>query len=220
MSNTLLSPLPSLRLSDNDIPPATATHCQWHLQPRPRPPKPQILQHAGTRPTAARQPKSPTPLPIQACSSVRERSSRAEPRLKSPSTDTAAGAYSPRGFLLRGFSDACLRAAPRAVTGRHPKTLNVTGRSSDGGNRRCWPIAPFAGATVIVLINNLWWPCRSRYDPPGRSVPTRSANERDARQHISQSRAADSRSRTSACRSAGATDRHRRGLAGHQLLAG
>jgi len=25
--------------------------------------------------------------------------------------------------------------------------------------------APFAGATVIVLINNLWWPCRSRYDP-------------------------------------------------------
>src|SRR6516162_5344816 len=32
----------------------------------------------------------------------------------------------PRGFLLRGFSDACLRAAPRAVTGRHPKTLNVS----------------------------------------------------------------------------------------------
>src|SRR5215467_12018127 len=29
MSNTLLSPLPSLRLSDNDIPPATATLCRW-----------------------------------------------------------------------------------------------------------------------------------------------------------------------------------------------
>jgi len=42
----------------------------------------------------------------------------------------AAGAYSPRGFLLRGFSDACLHAAPRAVTGRHPKTLNVS-RPSD-----------------------------------------------------------------------------------------
>src|SRR5215472_14716095 len=52
MSNTLLSPLLSLRLSDNDIPPVTATLCRWHLQPRPRPPKPQILQHAGTRPTA------------------------------------------------------------------------------------------------------------------------------------------------------------------------
>jgi len=32
----------------------------------------------------ARQPKSPTPLSIQAGSSVRERPSRAEPRLKSP----------------------------------------------------------------------------------------------------------------------------------------
>jgi hypothetical protein len=75
----------------------------------------------------------------------------------------------------------------------------VTGRSSDEGNRRCLPIAPFAGATVMVLINNLWWPRRSRYDPPGRSVPTRSANERDARQHVHQSRAAHSRSATSAC---------------------
>jgi hypothetical protein len=25
---------------------------------------------------------------------------------------------------------------------------------------------PFAGPTVIVPINNLWWPCRSGYDPP------------------------------------------------------
>src|SRR5215469_18919426 len=35
-------------------------------------------------PRHARQPKSPTPLPIQAGSSVRERPSRTEPRLKSP----------------------------------------------------------------------------------------------------------------------------------------
>jgi GAF domain-containing protein len=33
-------------------------------------------------------------------------------------------------------------------------------------------------------MNNLWWPRRSRYDPPIRSVPTRSANERAARQHL------------------------------------
>src|SRR2546430_13405027 len=39
MSNTLLSPLPSLCLSDDDIPPPTATLCRWHPQPRPRPPK-------------------------------------------------------------------------------------------------------------------------------------------------------------------------------------
>src|SRR5215472_15691618 len=43
-------------------------------------------------------------------------------------------------------------------------------------------------------------PCRSRYDPPGRSVPTRSANERDVRQHVHESRAAHSRSATPACR--------------------
>src|SRR5437762_13190474 len=40
MSNTLLSLLPSLCLSDDDIPPATVTLCRWHPQPRPRPPKP------------------------------------------------------------------------------------------------------------------------------------------------------------------------------------
>ena len=131
MSNTLLSPLPSLRLSDDDIPPATATLCRWHPQPRPRPPKPRCFSTPARGPRHARQPKSPPPLPIQASSSVRERPTRAEPRLKSPETDTAAGAYSPRGFLLRGFSDACLRVAPRAVTGRHPKTLNDSGRSWD-----------------------------------------------------------------------------------------
>jgi hypothetical protein len=36
------------------------------------------------------------------------------------------------------------------------------------------------GGAAVILIDNLWWPCRSRYDPPGRSVPTRSANERGA----------------------------------------
>ena len=32
----------------------------------------------------------------------------------SPQIDTSVGANSPRGFLPRGFSDACLRAPPRA----------------------------------------------------------------------------------------------------------
>ena len=43
----------------------------------------------------------------------------------------------------------------------------VTGRSSDEGNRRGWPTASFGGDTRIVPINNLWWPFRSQYDPPG-----------------------------------------------------
>src|SRR6516165_12666539 len=84
MSNTLLSPFPSLRLSDDDIPPATATLCRWHPQPRPRPPKPRSFSTPARGPRHARQAKSPTPLPTQAGSSVRERTSRAQPRLKSP----------------------------------------------------------------------------------------------------------------------------------------
>jgi len=84
MRNTLLSPLPSLRLSDHDIPPATATLCRWRPQPRPRPPKPRSFGTLARGPRDAGQPKSPTPLPIQAGSFVRERPSRAEPRLKSP----------------------------------------------------------------------------------------------------------------------------------------
>src|SRR6516162_8112030 len=69
MSNILLSSPPSLRLSDDDIPPVTAT-LRWHLQPRPRPPKPRSFSTPARGPRHARQPKSPTPLPIQAGSSV------------------------------------------------------------------------------------------------------------------------------------------------------
>src|SRR5215831_8732962 len=65
MSNTLLSPLPSLRLSDGDIPPATATRCRWHPQPRPRPPKPRSFSTPARGPRHARQPKSPTPHPFK-----------------------------------------------------------------------------------------------------------------------------------------------------------
>src|SRR6516225_8137042 len=94
MSNTLLSPLPSLRLSDNDIPPATATLCRWHLQPRPRPPKPQILQHAGTRPTA----RTPTKITDPATHSSRQFRPRAvksrRPRLN-PHRTTLPPAHTP-----------------------------------------------------------------------------------------------------------------------------
>ena len=34
----------------------------------------------------------------------------------------------------------------------------ITGRSSDEGNRRGWPIAVICRPTLIVSINNLWWP--------------------------------------------------------------
>src|SRR6516162_9893935 len=63
MSNTLLSPLASLRLSDDDIPPATATLCQWHPQPRPRlqDPDPSARRHGahGTHANQNHRPRYP-----------------------------------------------------------------------------------------------------------------------------------------------------------------
>ena len=47
----------------------------------------------------------------------------------SPQIDTSVGANSPRGFLPRGFSDACLSTSLAPATGRHPKTLNDSGGS-------------------------------------------------------------------------------------------
>ena len=65
MSNTLLSPLPSLCLSDDDIPPA----------PLPMAPsasasaaKTQMLQHPGTRPTA----RTPTKITAPATHSSQQ----------------------------------------------------------------------------------------------------------------------------------------------------
>ena len=78
MSNTLLSPLPSLCLSDDDIPPA----------PLPMAPsastsaaKTQILQHAGTGPTA----RTPTKITDPATHSTRHfRPRAAKSRRTSP----------------------------------------------------------------------------------------------------------------------------------------
>src|SRR5437763_2903306 len=53
MSNTLFATAHIALLSDaDDIPPATATLCRWHSQPRPRPPKPRSFSTTGTGPTA------------------------------------------------------------------------------------------------------------------------------------------------------------------------
>src|SRR6516164_6720515 len=130
MSNTLLSPLPSLRLSDDDIPPATATLCRWHPQPRPRPPNPDpSARRHGAHGTHANQNHRPR-YPFKPAAPS-ESGQVAHNLALNPHRPTLPPAHTPpRGFLLRGFSDAYLHAAPRAVTGRHPKTLNVS-RPSD-----------------------------------------------------------------------------------------
>src|SRR6202008_57700 len=90
--------------------------------------KTQILQHAGTGPTA----RTPTKITDPATHSSQQfRPRAAKSRRTSPEIPIdrhCRWRILLRGFLLRGFSDACLRAAPRAVTGRHPKTLNEGGR--------------------------------------------------------------------------------------------
>src|SRR5215469_18977845 len=58
--------------------------------------------------------------------------------------------------------------------------------------RRCWPDRPDRQPVVAVIDRGMM--------PSGRSVPTRCANERDARQHVSRFRTAHSRSATPACR--------------------
>ena len=94
--------------------------------------KTQILQHAGTGPTA----RTPTKITDPATHSSQQfRPRAAKSRTTSPEIPIdrhCRWRILPRGFLLRGFSDACLRAAPRAVTGRHPKTLNELPRSGGG----------------------------------------------------------------------------------------
>src|SRR5215471_884047 len=130
MSNTLLSPLLSLRLSDNDIPPVTATLCRWHLQPRPRPPKPQILQHAGTRPTA----RTPTKITDPAIHSSQQfRPRAAKSRRTSP--EIPIDRHCRRRILPPRFPPSRLfgrppPCSPSPVTGRHPKTLNDSGPSA------------------------------------------------------------------------------------------
>ena len=131
MSNTLLVPLPSLRLSDDDIPPATATLCRWHPQPRPRPPKPRSFSTPARGPRHAANQNHRPRYPFKPA--VPSESGQVAQNLAlNPHRTTLPPAHTPRGFLLRGFSDACLRAAPRAVTGRHPKTLNDSGPSISG----------------------------------------------------------------------------------------
>jgi hypothetical protein len=81
MSNTLLSPLPSLRLSDDDIPPATATLLPMAPSASTSAAKTQILQHAGTGPTA----RTPTKITDPATHSSRQfRPRAAKSRRTSP----------------------------------------------------------------------------------------------------------------------------------------
>src|SRR6516165_8420378 len=85
-----------------------------------------------------------------------------------------------RGFLPRGLSDA---RPPRAthcqVTGGRLITLNDSGCSSDEEPTGAGPRghSRHSGDRPVPTYGG---PCRSRYDLTGRSVPTRSANERDA----------------------------------------
>jgi hypothetical protein len=149
MTNTLLSPLPSLCLSDHGgIPPATASLCRWHRQPRFRSPKPRSFHTPGRCPRHARLPKSPAILPIQSGSPDRERPNRSEPRLKSPKTDTVDGAYSPAVSSFEAFRTPASVQPLTPVTGRRPKTLNDSGRSlGPQWNREARPSRDILGHT-------------------------------------------------------------------------
>src|SRR6516165_1416490 len=147
--------------------------------------KTQILQHAGTGPTA----RTPTKLTDPAIHSSRQfRSRAAKSRRTSPETPIdrhCRRRILPRGFLLRGFSDACLRAAPRAVTGRHPKTLNDSGPSALAPEQKGSTYGrPFFLKVLFVWHAGLAQTGKIRGFEPGadlRRPRTRSGQSGDAR---------------------------------------
>jgi hypothetical protein len=66
----------------------------------------------------------------------------------------------PRGFLPRGFSDACRRAPLAPVPGRHPKTLNDTRPSRDDDRP----------AQTALLADVKQGPCRTNGPTPFRNT--------------------------------------------------
>jgi hypothetical protein len=113
-----------------------------------------------------------------------------------------------RGYFMMLFGQrAMVSRAQRSLEAAQAtaRTIGVTPReAAHVAALAAWVQGDFAGTTArweAIADRARRAPlCRSWYDQPARSVPTRSANERDTQQHVSQSRAADRRSRTSACR--------------------
>src|SRR6516162_5171684 len=102
-----LSPLPS----DAAISSATAT---LRRQRPPAPPsagKTRSIEYQITAPIASAVAKTGT-APLAQPSPYPEPSNQIKQRRQIPHRPTPASARTPRGFLPRGFSDACLRAAP------------------------------------------------------------------------------------------------------------
>ncbi len=97
-------------------------------QRRLRPAKPAA---SNTRSPGRSRPGQPKPAPRWSLNRrpVRNRQIRSSSGGKFPIDRHQRLCELPRGFLPRGFSDACLRVPLSPVTGRHPKTLNESSRS-------------------------------------------------------------------------------------------
>ena len=148
MSNTLLSPLPSLRLPDDDIPPATATLCRWHPQPRPRPPKPRSFSTPARHGTHSNQNHRPRYSFKPAAPS--ESGQVAQNLALNPHRPTLPPAHTPPRFPPSRLFGRLPPCAPRAVTGKHPKTLNDSGRSRSGSGTGRFPIAAIRCRTYVT----------------------------------------------------------------------
>jgi DNA-binding winged helix-turn-helix (wHTH) protein len=90
------------------------------------------------------------------------RSRRSNPRLGCATSSRGSSSDGLRAGLIRGRRSRPCQASPPttcrseiASVRRHLGSVS-SARETNGGNG--W-IASFGGATVVVPINNLWWPC-------------------------------------------------------------
>src|ERR1700751_5211137 len=104
---------PSLHRSDADISPATDALRPQQLSAPASITKTQITQHGITVPVAPTVLKTTVAALAQPSLPIESQKSDQTPALNLHSP-THRRCELPRGFLLRGFSDACLRASPRA----------------------------------------------------------------------------------------------------------
>jgi hypothetical protein len=128
MTVTTLSPSPITASTRRSYLPAASTLRPQRASPPPSADKPRAPNTNSPRQS---HPERPKPAPGW---SLHRRPVRS-PQIRSSSGDKfpidrhQRRCELSRGFLPRGFSDACLRAPHASASGRHPKTLNRLRRS-------------------------------------------------------------------------------------------
>ena len=141
---------------------------------------------SSTRSLRRSHPRWPKPAPRRSLKRrpIRNRQIRSSSAGKSPIARHHLRRNSPRGFLLRGFSDACLRAAPPPGDWQASETLNDSGPSRPPWNQEVRPraVSPVLWLTPLparVARARQLHPARRSAARPDRSNSASAAQDRD-----------------------------------------